>query len=280
MAKLDKDSLANTFLIAVFLCLVCSVVVSSMAVALKPIQKLNKELDQKKNILRAAGMLPADQNVSADGRSIEELFAEFTVRAVDLQTGEYVDGIDVASYDPIRAASDASKSVALTPSEDIATLRRRENVSLVYLKTTATGIEKIVMPVRGYGLWGTLYGYLALDGDLNTIAGLGFYQHKETPGLGGEVDNSKWKAGWQGVRLFNDMGQPQVRLVKQRSASTSEAASYEVDALSGATFTTKGVENMVNYWTGDGALAPTLSALSPTAWHRGRGIPWQLKKKF
>ena len=84
MAKLDKDSLANTFLIAVFLCLVCSIVVSSMAVALKPIQQLNKELDQKKNILRAAGMLPADQDVSADGRSIEELFAEFTVRAVDL----------------------------------------------------------------------------------------------------------------------------------------------------------------------------------------------------
>ena len=206
-------------------------------------------------------MLPADQNVSADGRSIEELFAEFTVRAVDLQTGEYLDGIDVASYDPIRAASDASKSVALTPSEDIATLRRRENVSLVYLKTTATGIEKIVMPVRGYGLWGTLYGYLALDGDLNTIAGLGFYQHKETPGLGGEVDNSKWKAGWQGVRLFNDMGQPQVRLVKQRSASTSEAASYEVDALSGATFTTKGVENMVNYWTGDGGFGAYLKRL-------------------
>jgi Na+-transporting NADH:ubiquinone oxidoreductase subunit C len=269
VAKLDKDSLANTFLIAVFLCLVCSVVVSSMAVALKPIQKLNKELDQKKNILRAAGMLPADQNVSADGRSIEELFAEFTVRAVDLQTGEYVDGIDVASYDPIRAASDASKSVALTPSEDIATLRRRENVSLVYLKTTATSIEKIVMPVRGYGLWGTLYGYLALDGDLNTIAGLGFYQHKETPGLGGEVDNSKWKAGWQGVRLFNDMGQPQVRLVKQRSASTSEAASYEVDALSGATFTTKGVENMVNYWTGDGGFGAYLKRLKSNGLAQG-----------
>jgi Na+-transporting NADH:ubiquinone oxidoreductase subunit C len=192
-----------------------------MAVALKPIQQLNKELDQKKNILRAAGMLPADQDVSADGRSIEELFAEFTVRAVDLQTGEYVDDVDVVTYDPIRAAKDSSTSVALSPEEDIATLRRRENVSLVYLKATATGIDKVVMPVRGYGLWGTLYGYLALDGDLNTIAGLGFYQHKETPGLGGEVDNSKWKASWQGVRLFNDMGQPQVKLVKQRSASTN-----------------------------------------------------------
>ena len=134
-------------------------------------------------------------------------------------------------------------------------------MSLVYLKATATGIDKVVMPVRGYGLWGTLYGYLALDGDLNTIAGLGFYQHKETPGLGGEVDNSKWKASWQGVRLFNDMGQPQVKLVKQRSASTNPAASYEVDALSGATFTTKGVENMVNYWTGDDGFGAYLKRL-------------------
>ena len=261
MANLDKDSLANTFLIAVFLCLVCSILVSSMAVALKPIQQLNKELDQKKNILRAAGMLPADQDVSADGRSIEELFAEFTVRAVDLRTGEYVDDVDVVTYDPIRAAKDSSTSVALSPEEDIATLRRRENVSLVYLKATPTGIDKVVMPVRGYGLWGTLYGYLALDGDLNTIAGLGFYQHKETPGLGGEVDNSKWKASWQGVRLFNEMGQPQVKLVKQRTASTNPAASYEVDALSGATFTTKGVENMVNYWTGDDGFGAYLKRL-------------------
>ena len=115
------------------------------------------------------------------------------MRAVDLRTGEYVDDIDVKSYDPIRAASDTAISVALTPQEDIATLPPRECVS-GYLKATPSGIDKIVMPVRGYGLWGTLYGYLALDGDVNTIAGLGFYQHKETPGLGGEVDNSKWKA--------------------------------------------------------------------------------------
>ena len=54
------------------------------------------------------------------------------------------------------------------------------------------GIDKVVIPVRGFGLWGTLYGYLALESDLSTIAGLGFYQHKETPGLGGEVDNPKW----------------------------------------------------------------------------------------
>ena len=71
MAKLDKDSLGNTFFIAIFLCLVCSIIVSGLAVALKPIQKLNKELDQKKNILRAAGLLASNATESADGKSIE-----------------------------------------------------------------------------------------------------------------------------------------------------------------------------------------------------------------
>ena len=261
MAKLDKDSLGNTFFIAIFLCLVCSVVVSGMAVALKPIQKLNKELDQKKNILRAAGLMAANATESDDGKSIEELFAQFTVRAVNLQSGEYVDVDDIASYDPIKTAGDASQSISLTSDEDIATLRRRENVSLVYIKTNGAGVEKLVIPVRGYGLWGTLYGYLALDGDLNTISGLGFYSHKETPGLGGEVDNPKWKQRWQGVRLYDDQGEPNVRLVKQRSPVNSSAASYEVDALSGATFTTRGVQNLVNFWSGELGFGPYIQKL-------------------
>jgi Na+-transporting NADH:ubiquinone oxidoreductase subunit C len=248
---LDKDSLANTFVVAIALCLVCSVMVSGMAVALKPIQLFNKELDQRRNILRAAGMLPSDGNVSSDGRSIEELFTEITVRAVDLDTGRYRDDIDISSFDPIRVAKDPANSIELTPEQDVATLRRRENTSLVYIRNGDDGIEKVVLPVRGYGLWGTLYGYLALDGDLQTIAGLGFYKHLETPGLGGEVDNPRWKQGWTGVQLYSEEGQPAVRLVKVRSQASSAAAAYEVDALSGATFTSKGVERLVNFWTGD-----------------------------
>jgi Na+-transporting NADH:ubiquinone oxidoreductase subunit C len=261
VAKLDKDSLGNTFFIAIFLCLVCSVIVSGMAVALKPIQKLNKELDQKKNILRAAGLLASNATESEDGKTIEQLFAEFRVRAVNLETGEYVDGVDLQAYDPIKAARDAARSISLSSVEDIATLRRRENVSLVYIKANGAGVEKLVIPVRGYGLWGTLYGYLALDGDLSTISGLGFYSHKETPGLGGEVDNPKWKKRWQGVRLYDDLGDPSVRLVKQRSPTNSTAASYEVDALSGATFTTRGVENLVNFWSGELGFGPYIQKL-------------------
>ena len=270
MASTNRDSLGNTFLIAVALCLVCSVVVSSLAVMLKPIQQENKILDQKKNILRAAGMLAADSVVGPEGESVDELFSEFVVRAVNLDTGEYVDdAVDVASYDPIKAAGSPSQSVSLGTEEDIATLRRRENISLVYLKTGPTGLEKLVIPVRGYGLWGTLYGYLALDSDLNTITGLGFYNHKETPGLGGEVDNGNWKAAWRGVRLFDENGKPAVRLVKQRSPASSVAASYEVDALSGATFTTRGVQNLVNFWAGEGGFGPYIERLKINGLARG-----------
>lgn len=261
MAEFNKDSLSNTFIVAFCVCLVCSVIVSSIAVALKPAQQLNKELDQKQNILRAAGMLEEGSSVAADGRTVDELFSEFTVRAVNLSTGEYVDDVDPQSFDPIKAAKDPGQSMALSGDQDIATLRRRENTSIVYIKRNADGLDKLVLPVRGYGLWGTLFGYLALDADLETISGLGFYSHKETPGLGGEVDNPSWKSDWPGTQLFDQSGDPDVRLVKRRSPDSSPLASREVDALSGATFTTRGVENLVNFWTGELGFGPYLERL-------------------
>ena len=251
MASFSKDGLANTFMIALAVCLVCSVIVSGMADYLKPIQKLNKELDQKQNILRAAGLLPQGAKVSKDGRGIEDLFSEFIIRGVDLDTGEFSDEIDPIVFDPIKAAKDPNISIELAGEQDIATIKRRENVSIVYIKMSEGVIDKLVLPVRGYGLWGTLYGYLALEGDLTTISGIGFYNHKETPGLGGEVDNSKWKASWEGVKLYDLDRTPSVSLVKTRSDLNAESAQYEVDALSGATFTTRGVENLVNFWTGE-----------------------------
>ena len=183
MASFDKDSLSNTFIVAIGICLVCSVVVSGLAVALKPQQQLNRELDQKQNILRAAGMLPSDSNVDAQGRTVDELFAEFEVRVVDLASGDYLDEIDPATFDPIKAARDADLSTALSAEQDIATLRRRENASEVYIMRSESGIEKLVLPVRGYGLWGTMFGYLALDADLQTISGLGFLQIQKSSGV-------------------------------------------------------------------------------------------------
>ena len=108
-----KDGLVNVLVVAVCVCLVCSVIVSTAAVALKPRQLANQALDRKQNILRAAGLLPADSNLSEDGRSVDELFAQFTVRAVDLETGRYIDGVDPATYDPVKAAKDPEQSTDL-----------------------------------------------------------------------------------------------------------------------------------------------------------------------
>ena len=252
MAEFNKDGLRNVFLVAIGVCLVCSIVVSTAAVVLKPQQLVNQELDRKKNILRAAGVLPARADTDAQGRGVDELFADFAGYAVDLDSGEILDDVDAAALDPIKAAKKPELSRALSKSEDVAVIGRRENVSQVYIRRDAAGgVDKLVIPVRGYGLWGTLFGYLAVEGDLSTVAGLGFYSHKETPGLGGEVDNPAWRAQWPGVSLFNDQGQPAVRLVKTRSAPGSAAARYEVDALAGATLTSRGVTNLVKFWTSD-----------------------------
>lgn len=265
-AKFDKEGLKNVLVVAISVCLVCSIVVSTAAVMLQPQQRINREYDQKQNILRAAGVLPEGSNTDAQGRTVEELFGDFEVRAVNLETGEFTDAVNPDTYDPIAAAKDPSMSTNLSQAEDIATIGRREDISEVYIQRAEDGgIEKIVLPVRGYGLWGTLFGYLALEGDLKTAAGLGFYQQKETPGLGGEVDNPMWKAQWPGVTLYDQEGQPAVELVKSRSPDGSERAHYEIDALSGATLTTKGVENLVRFWTGELGFGPFLKNLQDTA---------------
>jgi Na+-transporting NADH:ubiquinone oxidoreductase subunit C len=256
-----RDSVANVVFIAVAICLVCSVLVSAAATLLRPAQQANKAYDQKENILRAAGMLPPGAAQDAQGRDVDELFQRVTTRVVDLDTGEYVDDIDAAKYTQVKAAKDPAQSRALSDDEDAATIKRREQLGLVYVVEGEQGLERVIIPVRGYGLWSTLYGYLALEGDVETVAGLGFYDQKETPGLGGEVDNPRWKALWPGVKVFGADGAPAVDLVKKRSPEGSPAAVHEVDALSGATITTRGVENLVRFWTGELGYGPYLKRL-------------------
>lgn len=255
----SKDSIGNVLLIAVSVCLVCSILVSGAAVALKPQQEANEILNQKQNVLVAAGLLAEGETQDASGRGIEELFADFDQRIVDLRTGSYVDDVDPATFDQLRSANDPSSSRALSADEDVATLGRLEQYGIVYLKRDAAGaVETAVIPIRGYGLWGTLYGFLALEADFETVAGIGFYQHKETPGLGGEVENPRWKALWPGKTLYDD-GEPAIELVKSLAPAGDPARDHQVDALSGATMTSRGVESLVNFWVGELGYGPYLS---------------------
>jgi len=250
----SNDSIGKTLTVALLLCIVCSVIVSTAAVVLKPAQEFNQALDRKRNILAAAGMLD-------DSKTVEEQFERVTTRVVDLRTGKFTDAVEPDSYEQLKAARDPARSSELGPKEDIADISRREHFAEVYLVEDDRGnVDKIILPVRGYGLWGTLYGFIALEGNAQMVAGLGFYEHKETPGLGGEVDNPRWKDQWPGKQVYRD-GEVALEVIKGTVETGAPGAEYKVDGLAGATLTTRGVSNLLQFWLGDNGFAPFIENL-------------------
>ncbi len=251
----QKESTLRTLMVALIVCLVCSVFVAGGAVALKPVQVENRLLDKQRSILAIAGL--GEEGMSA--KQVKALFKERIVtRVVDLTTGKYTEELDPQVFDQLKSAKDPQLSDALPGNEDIASIKRRERFATVYLVENQGKLEKLILPVRGYGLWSTLYGFMALQGDLNTVVGLGFYQHAETPGLGGEVDNPKWKSLWVGKSLFDADGALAVQVVKGGVDPQSPKAAHQVDALAGATLTSNGVNNLLHYWLGKGGFGPFL----------------------
>jgi len=249
-----RDTISKTFTVALLLCVVCSVLVSSAAVVLRPTQEVNKALDKKRNILIAAGLYKEGIDIDAAYQSIEPKVLEFS-------TGEYVEGIDPASYDARRAAINPATSQPTSDSER-AGIKRRAKQASVYLVSKGDRLDKVILPVHGKGLWSTLYGFIALDAaDLTTIKGLVFYEHAETPGLGGEVDNPAWKALWIGKRAFDDTGKVRISVIKGRVDPADKAAKFKVDGLSGATITSRGVHNMLRYWLSADGYGPYLAKL-------------------
>jgi Na+-transporting NADH:ubiquinone oxidoreductase subunit C len=247
---MSPDSVPKTLFVAVTLCLFASMIVSVAAVSLRPVQEANKLRDKQLNVLQVSG-------VYEPGMKVADAFAAFEPQVLDLETGSFTDQFDATTFDDIAAASDPELSVALT--DDPAGIGRKASYRVVYLlKDDAGAIDKVILPVHGYGLWSTLYGFIALEENGNDIYGLQFYQHGETPGLGAEVDNPRWKALWSGKKLRDDNGDLQITVAKSQPAAGSD---FYIDALAGATLTTVGVNNLVNFWMGDAGYAPFLAKL-------------------
>lgn len=246
-----KDSTFGTLFVALLVCLVCSIFVSTAAVYLKPLQQTNKALDKKKNILAIADLLQ-------EGVSIDDSFGQVEPRVVDLATGEFVQDIDVASYDARKAAKDPEQNVEIPGDQDTASIRRRAKYATVYFVKEGERAGLMILPVHGYGLWSTLYGFIALESDGQTVYGLSFYEHAETPGLGGEVDNPKWKSLWRGKQLFDEQGAMQLQVIKGAVTSNTPLAEHKVDGLAGATLTSQGVSNLLSYWLSDQGFGPFL----------------------
>ncbi|NQY60864.1 Na(+)-translocating NADH-quinone reductase subunit C [Cognatishimia sp.] len=247
---LPPDSVPKTIFIAVSVCLVASMIVSAAAVALRPTQAVNALKDKQINILQVAGIYDPNKDVL-------ESFAAFEPQILELETGEFTDQFDIATFDDRDAADDPATSVALD--DDPAGIGRQGKFVTVYLLRDDAGeIDKVILPLHGYGLWSTLYGFIALEENGNDIFGLQFYEHAETPGLGAEVDNPRWKALWNGKKLADETGELQISVTK---AVPAAGADYHIDALAGATLTTVGVHNLVNFWMGETGYQPFLDNL-------------------
>ena len=244
---MSNDSTSKTLIVATLLCVVCSVLVSWAAVSLRPLQEKNKILDVKKNLLVTAGLVKS----TATETEINEAYKAVEVKIVDLATGEYAD-IDAKTFDSRREAK-GKNNYMIPADKDLGKIKRRAKYEKVFFIKDGSTISKIVFPINGKGLWSTLYGFLVLAPDMNTVKGFGFYEHGETPGLGGEVDNPNWKRLWNDKKAFDDAMKPAIQVIK---GAASPDSPYDIDGLSGATLTADGVTGLVRYWISDDAFGP------------------------
>lgn len=242
---MSNDSTSKTLAVALCLCVACSILVSTAAVKLKPIQVENKRLDVKKNLLLAAGLISSGK---ATKEEINSAFSSIETKLVNLQTGEEETGVDVTSYDLEKADKDPSMAVEIPSDEDIARIKMRAKVRPVYFVKKNGVLDQLILPFHGKGLWSTMYGFLSLAADTKTVKGIGFYQHGETPGLGGEIENKKWQASWVGKKVLGEEFQPILDVIKGTVDSSMDHADSKIDGLSGATLTSNGVEASINYW--------------------------------
>lgn len=252
-----KDSVAHTMTVAVLVSLACSVLVSTAAILLQPRQEQNQERYRQRIVLEVAGLYEP-------GMDVAEGFAQIEPRLVDLETGEYLDAPDPGGFDFLAAAGDPQLGLRLPEEQDIAGIQRRARTMPVYLVRSNGEVDQVILPVYGKGLWSTLYGYLALDGDGTTVRGLRFYEHAETPGLGDQIDKDAWRDQWFEKRLFDETGALRIEIVRGKVPPGPDAV-YQVDGLSGATMTARGVMHLVRYWAGAHGYGPYLEKLKEQA---------------
>ena len=256
---MNNDSPAKAFLVVLLTAVVCASLVSAAVVILRPIQLNNQLLERSRNIMQLTGLLT--EGVEPGDEETLTLFKSLDTRIVDIDEGTFDSTINADTFDKRRAASNPEISVAVPAEYDQASLGRRSRYAPVYLVWRENKLDRIILPIRGAAMWSTLYGYLALEADLNTVAAATFYEHAETPGLGDQITRPDWLAQWQGRQIYDAQGELRFAVSTGRVEPGSPAAQYEVDALTGATVTADAVTALVHYWLGPHGYQPLLNQL-------------------
>jgi len=256
----NNESPMKAVLVVMAVVLIAGSLVSFSVVVLRPIQVNNQLLDRGRDIIRLTGLWRGNEEPS--DRETLDILKSLDVRTVDIDAGWFEPRIDPYSFDQRGAAGDPGLGIAVPPEWDTAGLGRRCRYAPVYLLWNPQGaLVRIILPIYGSGMWSTLGGYVALQADLNTVAGVSFYEQNETPGLGDQVGQPAWWAKWRGVKIKDEQGR--IRFAVAASAPVSElsAAAYQVDTLTGATVTGDAVTGLMHYWFGPHGFGPFLDRL-------------------
>ena len=218
----------KTIGIAFLVALACSFAVALTAVTLKPLHDANRLRESAASLVEV---------MEALGLGMPKM------RLVELASGTY-------------AKQDPGTRAVLDPARDFAGLDKLETVATVYELREGDRLKLVILPVRGAGYQSTLKGYLALKGDLNTIAALRFHEQNETPGMGARIEEMKWQALWAGKQLADVNGVIRIEVVKGKSEGE-----HQVDGISGATRTVSGVTTLLHFWFGPDGYGPYLARL-------------------
>ncbi len=245
----DLNSVRYTIVFATVVCVVCAALIAAAAVLTKPSQVANALLYKEKNVLLAAGLIRPDDQVST--AKVQAIFQQsIQARLVSLATGELLPegNVDARRYDQRAARDDPATSRVAPPNN--AGVRRLPTLGIVYLIRKGDAVDQIVIAIEGLGMWGQIYGFMSIGPDGNTIHGLTYYDHRETPGLGGEISNPNWQALWRGRKAYDEHWNVGIHVIKGQ-AGTPEADPMQVDGLSGSTITSKAITHLVRYWVGE-----------------------------
>jgi len=230
-------SYSNTyiFIFSLIMVTVVAVLLSFVAMQLKPRQELNQEIERKSDILNSVGR-------AADLSEVKDKNA-FIVEQFD----QYIDDSYVVNYaGEIQDADAFEVTLNLKVQAD---KPAKDRLYPVFIYTGDDGEHKYIVPVRGKGLWGPIWGYVSFHPDLNTIYGAIFDHAKETPGLGAEINTSWFEDEFIGKKIFNAEGEF-VSVSVLKSADT-ENDPHAVDAISGGTITSDGLSDMLlDYFEG------------------------------
>lgn len=254
---MTNDSPLKAILVVTATAFVCSVLVTVAAVTLQPIQQAYQHLERIRVVVAVSGLADAIDDMTE--LQLINTFQDLDALVVDLERGVFDSTINALDFDSRAAAADPALSVSIPDEQNLAQLGRRSRFATVYLSRDGDDLQHVILPVHGQGMWSTIYGFVVLESDLNTIAAVTIYEQGETPGIGDVITRSDWHTKWQGRKLYDE--QSNLRFSIARGAANPDSP-YEVDGFVGATITSNAVANMIHYWFGPHGYARFLANLS------------------